>query len=305
MNLTKDEAAALENDNPRRRSGPRRRPAPTLRELPDGMSVVLTIGAVMLGSVLFAAGFHSRTSHDSQVVADITQSPATAQTEQQPAQLALPPGIENKRKEYLPAGWDYSFADLPIDLHDRQQRVTTTLPPRTEFLRSCQTTNGWAFVATLDGAAWGWAHLKPSAQRRIPMDPKFEKALMRTRGVQVIQKAEDPVYLPVGWVYEQVVGPLEIRRGDRIVAIVPAGTEFLRYWHPVNGLWFIVTLDGEMWGWARVIGPPDVRVRRHMEPRFEKALARLQTLQASRNAQVGVVNRSEAPGSEAIATQDN
>jgi hypothetical protein len=102
----------------------------------------------------------------------------------------------------------------------------------------------------------GGQNVTPTEQRRILIDPKFEKALalMRTVHVYVNQTPiVDPtpyVYLPVGWDYESSASPLEIRHGNRVGAIVPAGTEFLRYIPTTNGYSFVVTLDGGTWGWT-------------------------------------------------------
>jgi hypothetical protein len=288
MNLTKTEAAELGyGDRGRRSRGQaRRRVEPALRELldeefPAMLGGVFGTAAVFVILFLLLHAFTSSSSHQPQVEAKTTQTTSTVQRKHKPAQSALPRGNKNTPQEYLPAGWEYASTDSPINVHDSEQRVIAVVSAGTEFLRSCQTTKGWAFVATLDGAAWGWARLNPVVPRQIHMNPKFEKALVHTRGVEVLQKDEDPVvYLPAGWEYRSTSGPLTLRQGYQANATIQAGTEFLCYL-PAREAWsFVATLDGETWGWARL--NPLVPRQILMDPKFEKALARFRSLQRRR-----------------------
>jgi hypothetical protein len=279
MNLTKTEAAELGyGDRGRRSRGQaRRRVEPALRELldeefPAMLGGVFGTAAVFVILFLLLHAFTSSSSHQPQVEAKTTQTTSTVQRKHKPAQSALPRGNKNTPQEYLPAGWEYASTDSPINVHDSEQRVIAVVSAGTEFLRSCQTTKGWAFVATLDGAAWGWARLNPVVPRQIHMNPKFEKALVHTRGVEVLQKDEDPVvYLPAGWEYASTDSPINVHDSEqRVIAVVSAGTEFLRSCQTTKGWAFVATLDGAAWGWARL--NPVVPRQIHMNPKFEKAL---------------------------------
>jgi hypothetical protein len=126
-----------------------------------------------------------------------------------------------------------------------------------EFLRSFQTSNGWAFLITLDARTWGWAQLPPEAPRQIPMQAKFDPALARLRALDVPPPSQKRAYLPNGWAYIRIDSPWTLRsNGNEFV--MPTGTEFLLHIRPeLNGRWFVITLDGKVWGGAYIQNPPE------------------------------------------------
>jgi len=188
---------------------------------------------------------------------------------------------------YIPEGWDYSVANFLVELH-RDRNTSEIVPAGVEFLRSFQTSNGWSFVVTLDGRTWGWARLAPKTPRRILMDRKFKLALARLNGLGASPPSQEGAYLPDGWVHEIVMERWTVRHDDGTVYAGLPGTEYLRYSKPVDGQWFVVTLDGETWGWTGIhsnCGLWPIRIA----PKYEKALERIRTLNLSQKFEASVV----------------
>jgi hypothetical protein len=288
LNLTPAEARALGYEDGHVR---RHRPQAPQDDIETRVLIaIVTVGLII--AICIALGLnHVRPS-----VSTPTTQTITVERPQQPdssASFGYPQGLshstpmlrqpgsvtENGSRtipQYIPEDWDYSVARSPISLRfDR--RAIGTLPAGTEFLRSFQTSNGWSFVVTLDGQTWGWAQLAPIPPRRIPLNPKFEAALTRLRALDARSPSEKGAYLPDGWTYERVTDPATTIRRDGTVYDLPVGTELLRYSRPVNGLWFVITVDGEMWGWGCAQNLPEPWPIRN-GPKFEKVLARMRGL---------------------------
>lgn len=200
MNLTDAEAAELgyRVHRPERR-GPRNRPPEAAAEGWGPPEEVVFGLLFFLMACLFAAGIWSaiHPSNSASALPDTVTTAHTAASEAAPpAQIPagqsqpVPQAYQTPPQQYLPAGWEYSRARSPIRLW-RGNRIAAIIPAGSDFLCSWGTINGyWSFVLALDGETWGWARLTRDWQpRRVPMQAKFEKALIRLRQMQ-----SEPLY---------------------------------------------------------------------------------------------------------------
>lgn len=269
LNLTPAEARAL--GYAVERVPPQREQPTTDADDNEGRAMGFVITVVLIGLFI---GYLVRSVRQSATVA-ATQSVTAAQPQESgpPLSRGYPSGLSSTAPrslpgdqstqthgtgvpQYLAAGWNYELASVPIPLYVERRRFNT-VPAGTEFLRSFETSNGWSFVMTLDGRRWGWALLLQREPRRIPMQSKFEPALTRIRAVGAALPSQKDAYFPDGWTYEVINHPWTILHAGRFYTM-RARTEYLRYWRPVNGWWFVITADGEQWGWTHLESPPEL-----------------------------------------------
>jgi len=106
-------------------------------------------------------------------------------------------------------------------------------------------------------------------------------------------------YLPARWAYAVMGGPTELQRSDGINVTIPRGTEVLRTCYTLADQSFVVTLDGQAWGWAYLTPAEPARIPK--QPKFEPASARMRSMEMVQSYVLDAAYRHERANSQGHA----